>query len=679
MRIPIVFGLIVIWDLAAPFSATAATRRSSETTEARPAAANLVQPGELRKGTAWINQNLLAKEPGRQPFSFVYGGQPLRELLAAWQQTTETRKLDDARTRHTLVWTDPKTGLEVRCVAVDYADYPVVEWTLYFKNTGTADTPIVADVQALDAGFVRPPNGEFTLHYNKGDLCAADSYEPLTEALGPNTSKQFAPGGGRPTNGQYPFWNVETPDGGFLVVIGWPGQWSARFERDGDSTLRIRAGQELTHFTLHPGEEVRSPLVVLQFYQGDWIHAQNVWRRWMVAHNIPRPGGKLVPTHYGACWSNDLHPRADTELAVMNGYLREGIKLDFWFVDAGWYPGRGNWFATTGTWEVDKQRFPKGIREVSDHARANGMQFVLWFEPERAWGGTWLTENHPEWVLGGKNGGLVNLGNPEAWKWIVQRIDSLIVSDGVDVYRQDFNIDPLGYWRANDTPDRQGITEIRHVTGYLAYWDELLRRHPKLWLDTCASGGRRNDLETLRRSVPLLRSDAFGDPITQQCQTYGLSLWVPYFGSGLGESSTYWFRSCIFPASRVGWDARKEDLDYPLLRRMLAEFEKVQPYLLGDYYPLTPYRLQKDAWIAWQYDKPDLGGGMVQAFRREQCQAPTETLRLRGLDPTALYEVTDLDAGTPVRISGKDLMEQGWTVEINDSPGAAVIVYQRAR
>lgn len=26
-------------------------------------------------------------------------------------------------------------------------------------------------------------------------------------------------------------------------------------------------------------------------------------------------------------------------------------------------------------------------------------------------------------------------------------------------------------------------------------------------IDSCASGGRRNDLETLRRAVPLLRSD----------------------------------------------------------------------------------------------------------------------------------------------------------------------------
>ncbi len=643
-----------------------------------------VQPAksEILRAHEWFDTRFGDAEttPSAQtPFAFSYDGRPSTELLRAWRVERQTRTLGEAKTEHTVTYRDPATGLVVACRAIRYRDFPALEWTLYFRNAGDKDTPILADIRAIDAGFVRSADGEFTLHYNKGDTCAADSFEPLTETLGPGVAKRFASVGGRPTNSQYPFWNIATPGGGFMVVVGWPGQWSAALERDADRTLRIRAGQELTRFRLRPAEEVRSPLVAMQFYEGDWIRGQNLWRRWMVAHNIPRPDGKLVPTHYGACWSADLHPRADEELAILNGYIREKIPLEFYFIDAGWYPGKGNWWETAGTWEVDKERFPKGIREVSDLARANGMRFVLWFEPERAGAGTWLAENHPEWLLGGKKGGLVNLGNRDAWRWIVERIDSLIVSEGVDVYRQDFNIDPLGLWRGNDAEDRQGITEIGHVMGYLAYWDELLRRHPKLWLDTCASGGRRNDLETLRRSVPLLRSDAFDTPITQQCQTYGLSLWVPYYGSGLGASDPYWFRSCIFPASRVGWDTRKKDLDYALLRRMISEFRKVQPCLLGDFYPLTPYSLQKNAWIAWQYDEPELGGGAVQAFRREEAVEETMTFKLGGLDPRAAYTVEDLDTGKAEKATGKDLMENGLRVAMTSRPHAALFVYRKER
>ena len=117
-------------------------------------------------------------------------------------------------------------------------------------------------------------------------------------------------------------------------------------------------------------------------------------------------------------------------------------------------------------------------------------------------------------------------------KWLTEHVDRLLNEQGIDLYRQDFNMDPLGYWRGADSPDRQGISEIKHVTGYLAYWDELRRRHPKMLIDSCASGGRRNDLETMRRAVPLWRSDYAFEAIGHQCMMYGLSLWLPFHGTG---------------------------------------------------------------------------------------------------------------------------------------------------
>jgi alpha-galactosidase len=82
-----------------------------------------------------------------------------------------------------------------------------------------------------------------------------------------------------------------------ILAVGWPGQWTAEFARDDGRGIRIRAGQELTHFRLHPGEAVRSPLVVLEAWKGDWLRGQNLWRRWMLIHNVPRPGGRLPRPH----------------------------------------------------------------------------------------------------------------------------------------------------------------------------------------------------------------------------------------------------------------------------------------------------------------------------------------------------------------------------------------------
>ena len=72
------------------------------------------------------------------------------DLLAEWPKTTVVKRLDSSRTQRTWTWTDPKTGLEVRCVSVEYADFPVVEWTGYFRNAGGGKTPLLEKIQAID-------------------------------------------------------------------------------------------------------------------------------------------------------------------------------------------------------------------------------------------------------------------------------------------------------------------------------------------------------------------------------------------------------------------------------------------------------------------------------------------------------------------------------------------------
>jgi hypothetical protein len=101
--------------------------------------------------------------------------------------------------------------------------------------------------------------------------------------------------------------------------------------------------------------------------------------------------------------------------------------------------------------------------------------------------------------------------------------------------------------------------------------------------------------------------------------------------------------------------------------------------LNGDYYPLTPYSLSDNIWLAWQFDRPGHGDGLVQAFRRVSCDEPAQTFRLSGLDPRAHYQITNFDLEGTVEISGEELMDKGLTVEIKDKPGAAVILYQRMK
>lgn len=623
------------------------------------------------------------------PFSFTNDGQPSSAFLQKWDLKRSSRVLDTNRIERTLVFTDPKTGLAVRCVAVEYRDFPTVEWTLHFKNSGVNDTPVLSDIQALDTQWQRREQAECVLNHHSGDDCTPDSYEPHRLVLAPKSEHRFASTGGRPTQRAFPYFNVEWAGRGVIAVVGWPGQWSAVFGRDATGAIRVRAGQEQTHFRLHPGEEVRSPLVVLQFWKGDRVQAQNVWRRWMLAHNLPRVrDGKTPPPILSSC-SGGFFPglKCDEagEFRFLDAFTQAGIKLDYWWMDAGWYPCGDGW-PNVGTWTPDTARFPRGLKPISDHAHAKGAGLIVWFEPERVSPGTWIATNHPDWVLGGAKGGLLNLGNSAARQWLTDHVDQLLTGQGIDFYRQDFNMDPLGFWRKNDAPDRQGITEIRHVEGYLAYWDELRRRHPGMLIDSCASGGRRNDLETLRRAVPLLRSDyqSFaGDPAYapgNQGHTYGLSSWIPYYGQGVyytDRQLIYSARSHYCPGFGLAVDVRKPGVDWALVRRLTEEWRRVVPCMLGDFYPLTPYRLDADVWMAWQFDLPETGEGMVQAFRRDASAYESARFRLRGLDANARYLVTDLDGGTPIEAAGHELLEQGLTITLKTKPAAGLITYQR--
>lgn len=649
----------------------------------RPAVAEMAVARS--QAAAWFGP-----KAARPPFSFVYGGRAGRDLLPGWRAAHTKRKLDGLRTEQTVVWRDPATGLEVRCVAVTYRDFPTVEWTVYFKNSGSADTPVLEEIQALDAGFANT-SSRVVLHHNTGDYCTPDSYEPHDSNLAPGESLAFAPEGGRPCNKAFPYFNLEYGGGGAIVAIGWPGQWAAGFSRGVNGALAIRAGQERTHLRLHPGEEVRTPLVVMQFWRGDQVRSHNLWRRWMLAHNTPRTGTGRVPKPLLAACSGGFFPglkcnEAD-ELRFIDSFLQQGVHLDYWWMDAGWYPC-GEW-PQTGTWEPDKERFPRGLRAVTDHAHARGLKSIVWFEPERVAPGTWLYQTHPEWLLGREgNQKLLNLGDPAARRWLTDHVDRLLTEQGIDLYRQDFNIDPLPYWRANDGPDRQGITENLHVQGYLAYWDELRRRHPGMLIDSCSSGGRRNDLETLRRAVPLLRSDyqSFQGDVSyapgNQCHTYGLSAWLPFYGQGVyynPDHLEYDVRSYYCPAFGLGVDVRKPGTDWARFRRLIDQWRAMADDFLGDFHPLTPYSLADNVWMAWQFDSPEAARGVVQAFRRAGCPDGSIRLRLQGLSPRASYEVRDVDSGGPRAISGRDLMESGLTVELKEKPAAAIITYRRLR
>jgi len=670
-----------------------------------------VTPEEMAKAKGWVKANLddATARPETLPFSFVYDGRSSTELLKTWRLSKEIKQLDDSRINHVLTCTEPNTGLVVRCEAVEYMEFPTVEWVLYLTNTGSADTPILESIKALDTNFSRTTEtGEYLLHHWKGTFVTEEDYGLMSTVLEPSKQLYFSPKGLRiiSTSGEWPYYNLEMAhDEGVLLAVGWPGRWYAKYERDSAKGLHITAGQEVVYFKLLPGETVRSPLITLQFWKGgDWIDAQNTWRQWMIKYNVPRYQGKQMPLPMlNACSSHQFaemtKANEKNQIEFINSYSEKGLKLNFWWMDAGWYVGAAEkGWERTGTWEVDRrpERFPCGLRAISDYAHQKGVDIIVWFEPERVAPGTWLATEHPEWCLDINRdkieGGLLNIGNPAARSWLVNHISKIITDEGIDLYRQDYNIDPFPFWQKNDAKDRKGITENKYVVGYLAYWDALLKRHPGMVIDSCSSGGHRLDLETMRRAVTLTRSDYLFEPVGQQGHTFGLSFWLPFTGTGYAPSNTagwgwgagqlsyglYPRRSNMCPSNTACFDFRVP-VDDALLQKLYHEWLEIGQNYYGDFFPLTPYNISQTQWLAWQFNRPRVGEGFVQAFRRQDCIYNSAQVELRGLEPQAAYLLKNYDVEGQKKMTGKDLMEKGLTIEISKKPGAATIQYTKVK
>jgi alpha-galactosidase len=635
------------------------------------------------------------------PFSFQYGGRSAAELIPGWKKTTRTISSRADVTTREITWRDPETGLECVLEMQTFAHFPAVEWVMRFRNTGKQDTPLIENIRPLDMEWV--PEDQTLLRRSYGSLCGSSDFQYRIDPLATGETIAMAAGGGRSSNAWLPFFNLQTGRNGVIIGIGWSGQWAAEFARPLSNRIRICAGQELTRLKLHPGEEIRTPRIALLFWDGEPQAGHNTWRRFVLAHHTPRPNGELLRgpltfMHWGGMKTHD-------HIARIEAYKRQNLGYDYYWIDAGWYgpsssysPDEftGDWASHVGNWSINPAAHPNGLRPVSDAAKAAGMKFMLWFEPERAVNGTPLMVEHPDWFLGGRNPGsylCFNLGLPDARKWLTEYITTFMKEQGVQLYRQDFNFDPLPYWRNADAPDRQGMTEIRHVEGLYEFWDAILASQPGMVIDNCASGGRRIDLETISRSIPLWRSDWqcgwINDGTPGQTHTMGLSYWVPLSGTGvLGgcrrAGDTYNFRSSLsaaiqFPIFPYESFPIEENYAWDWHRRMLADFVRARPLFYGDYYPLVVNSPDYDVWAAFQMHRPDLGEGLLLAFRRKDAPFISADFRLQGLDPAAEYELQDADTGKTWQQTGKELRERGLRVTMEKTPESGLVFYRKRK
>lgn len=629
------------------------------------------------------------------PFSFVYDGKPSHTLLPSWWRQAEVESTETGY-RRSLVFTDPVTHLELRAVVTTYTDSPGVDWTIHFTNKGRVDTPILEQVRVLDASFACDARTSAMFHSLRS-TGGVDDWLPFSEPVPPGRVHAFAPHAGRSSMGACPFFNVQWNGGGAMVGIGWTGQWTAVVENR-DGTVTLQAGMQNLHTTLHPGESIRTPRILLMRWSGeDEVRAYNLWRDTMFRHILPRVRGEVaVPpiAHLSTAFYEMDHCTEAIALAHLDAGKGLGFEC-FWY-DA--YYGKDD-FPVVGNYVLpvergfNTSRFPNGLKPIAEAVHGAGLQFLMWFEPERICPGTLMAIEHPEWVVMPEDGGwgMFNLAIPEARRYITDYIGGLIDAYGLNWVRIDNAVSYKPLWQKLDTmagSNRVGMAEIRYVEGLYRWWDDMLATHPDIAIDNCASGGGRIDLELCSRAIPLWRTDATIGPLLNndlyqaalqnQVMTAGLSRYVPFNTSGQMGADPYCFRSGFNGGISFCEDTRPDTYPRETLRAAIAEGKRIRKYYFGNMYALTELTTSPRDWCVLQYHRPAEGDGMLLAFRRHQSPYTGVSCKLREIDPEADYELTFSKDYTPVPprclTRGSDLQDSVWN--ISEAPGSILLEYR---
>lgn len=635
-------------------------------------------------------------------------------------------------------------GITVILTLDVHHDYPVLVWHCTLRNDTAAESGRLTCVRGMD---VTLPGSNARLHHWTGDVTLMDSCIPLKTALS-DKPLLLAPKTGRPCEYAFPYFRILSDSGVISAALGWSGQWEAQFAAD-DGGVSMLGYQQRLDTTLHPGEELLLPSGTLLLSASDEAHAINLWRRYYLDHVLPRPEGKpLAPILSMANMELGIEHTKSTEqqhIDSMDYFASKDMKPDFWWLDAGWYPlgyedGILHWHFT-GTWKPDPERYPNGLKPVSDALKEKfGAKFLLWFDPERVYRGTELWNEHPEWLLFREEASLpempqditpwlehpqwlsatpetvrdtmpdlhsppiwylqhawlnalFDLSNDEARNWLVDTITAIIQEADVRCYREDFNIMPLHYWLQHEQPGRAGMMENAWIRGFYRFWDDLLERNPGIFIDTCASGGHRNDIEALRRSVPLHYTDlGYGIPGAKTGFQQTMYQWMPYFKEfpmawdtpeGIRPiryargMDTFAWKCALAPFLWLPYDRESfTDDEWAQARQQTAIWRENAQYLYGDFYELAPFGNTPDRWVAWQFDKPETGDGLLVLIRHADCMEESFTARLHNLDERAVYTLTDPESGETFTASGKTLAD-GLAVTLPKRAGK-FLRYQKA-
>lgn len=230
------------------------------------------------------------------PFSFRYDGKSSNDFLSSWKRSESKNTLPDGVEQTLITYSDPQTKLQVVREILWYPKWHAAEWLLRIKNNGDQDSPLLEEIRPLDIALAHSADESVIFHsaYASPYGDRAD-YTPIEKPLhvdGEVRTSHYFFQNHEHSFSYIPFFNLQGENGGLIGAIGWTGQWMLHVERS-ENSVRVRSGQETNHFRLHPGEEVRTPRILLLQWEGkDRFVGHNALRQLLSLTTFPELMGR---------------------------------------------------------------------------------------------------------------------------------------------------------------------------------------------------------------------------------------------------------------------------------------------------------------------------------------------------------------------------------------------------
>lgn len=329
----------------------------------------------------------------------------------------------------------------------------------------------------------------------------------------------------------------------YAVHLGWSGNFRCTAEHIPDGTKHLQCGELFL-----PGEGTIEPA---DAYVSPWVYATcsnsglngisknfHTFFRSDIApqgmHSQPRPA--QINTWEAVYFDHDLE-----QLKSMASKAAE-LGIERFVLDDGWFQGRYDATRALGDWWPDKEKYPQGLAPLCEHVKGLGMQFGLWLEPEMINEESLLFTQHPDWILHldgldsqlGRNQLVLNLCMPEVIDYLFAKIDALLQDLPIDYVKWDMN-------RILTEAGHHGRPAFSSQTSaFYTLLEKIRKRHPRVEIESCASGGGRVDYEVLKRTERFWASDS-NDPFRRLLIQKGASLFFPpeVIGSHAGPSTCH--------------------------------------------------------------------------------------------------------------------------------------------